>query len=134
ADGSRASSPSRNRPRRSSGCTGSSCPVLQPLEGGEVTQRLAGVAALLEQPGEIEVGLGHGGIALERTAVLAHRAVDIADVLENDAEVEMRDAVTGLELERLAVQRFGLGEGAGRMPHPPEIDPRVDVALVDAER
>src|SRR5690606_20808181 len=134
AEESRASSPWRSRPRERSGCTASLPAVLQALERREVAQRRALVAALLEQPGEIEMRLRHRRLALERPAILAHRLVDRALVLENDAEIEMRDAVPGLEVDRLTVQRFGLGERLSRMPHPAEVDPRVDMALVDAER
>src|SRR5690606_13705261 len=112
------------RPPRRSRCT-KSCSaraVFHSLERREVTQCHALVAALLEQPREVEVGLGDRRLACERRLIFAHGLVDRTLVLEHDTEIEVCDAVLRRERNRLAIERFGLVEGARGVPHPAEID------------
>src|SRR5690606_30284898 len=78
------------RPPRRSRCT-KSCSaraVFHSLERREVTQCHALVAALLEQPREVEVGLGDRRLACERRLIFAHGLVDRTLVLEHDTEIE----------------------------------------------
>src|ERR1043165_4148115 len=102
-----------------------------PLVCQQMPQRLARPVGFFVQSRQIEVRVAQQRILDERVAIRGHRLVFTPQVFEQRGEVERQDGARGT---RLAIQLLRLLELSIEMQQSPEVDPRLQVIFLNAQR